>query len=375
MRQTYKVNIGGFAFSLEDDAFAKCSEYVDSLTRFYENEQDGQEIVENIEQRIAELLLEKCGKDSVVNKEAIDYVIAILGTPEQVEEGSETTTSHKTGSRSGKSQRKTGKFTYNEKRKLFRDQSRGILGGVCSGLSVYFNIDVVAVRLLFALGTLLGFSFHFRFFGGFGMHIERMVNMAIPLLYLCLWICMPAANTAKERWQLRGEDGSLDDIRRGMSTRREYTGNENRSEFWHIVFRIICIFAGISLLGTALCGILTGLCAIAGIEWFGPMAIMEFVPREIAPYLMSTSFSWLKLTVAMSYFLPCLGMIYGSVMLIFGLKSPAWHPGLIIFLLWVIALIATIVLVIVCGKNIATPLYFNGMAMVPVSVGTGLSLH
>ncbi|MCQ2111391.1 MAG: PspC domain-containing protein [Bacteroidaceae bacterium] len=362
MRQTYKVNIGGFAFSLEDDAFAKCSEYVDSLTRFYENEQDGQEIVENIEQRIAELLLEKCGKDSVVNKEAIDYVIAILGTPEQVEEGSETAGTRKTGYE--RSQRKTGKFTYNEKRKLFRDQSRSILGGVCSGLSIYFNIDVAAVRLLFAVGAILGISFRLSFLGAFGIHLVKMINMAIPLLYICLWICMPAANSAKERWQLRGADGSLNDIRREMSTKHEYYGNENRSEFWHIVIRIISIFLGIGLLGTALSGILAGLCAIAGIEWFGPLAISEYVPREIAPYLMSTSFSWLKLTVAISYFLPCLGMIYGSVMLIFGLKSPAWHPGLIIFLLWVIALIATIVLVIVCGKNIATPLYFNGMAMV-----------
>lgn len=119
---------------------------------------------------------------------------------------------------------------------------------------------------------------------------------------------------------------------------------------------------------TAISGIIGGLCAVAGVEWFGTIAIMEMVPYEIAPYLLSSSFSWLKFAAACCWFLPCIGMIYGSVMLIFGLKSPVWHPGLIIFLLWIIAIIATVSLAIIIGKNVATPLYYNGMAMIPAFV-------
>lgn len=372
MKQTYKVNIGGFAFSLEEEAYSKCSEYIDSLTRFYENEEDGQEIVDSIEQRIAELLIEKCGKDSIVNADAIVAIISILGTPEQVEEGSDaataTATSSKPSGKREKGQKRSSKFTYNEKRKLFRDPSKGILGGVCSGLSTYFNIDIVAVRLLFVIFTLLGVAFRWTWFGGFGFHIEKMVNMMIPVLYVILWIIMPAATTAKERWQLRGEDGSLDDIRREREIPREYNGSANRSQFWHVVFRVICVFAGIILMTTAISGIIGGLCAVAGVEWFGTIAIMEIVPYEIAPYLLSSSFSWLKFAAACCWFLPCIGMIYGSVMLIFGLKSPVWHPGLIIFLLWIIAIIATVSLAIIIGKNVATPLYYNGMAMIPAFV-------
>jgi hypothetical protein len=47
--------------------------------------------------------------------------------------------------------------------------------------------------------------------------------------------------------------------------------------------------------------------------------------------------------------LPFLGMLYGSIMLIFHFKSPSWHPGLVIFVLWLIAVVALAILVIACG--------------------------
>ena len=55
--------------------------------------------------------------------------------------------------------------------KLYRSQTDRMLGGVCGGLSKYFEIDLTVIRLFFVVLTLLG---------GFG-----------PLLYFILWIVIP----------------------------------------------------------------------------------------------------------------------------------------------------------------------------------------
>src|SRR5437868_2007653 len=56
-------------------------------------------------------------------------------------------------------------------KKLYRDERRKVIAGVCAGLADYFGIDVAIVRLIFLL-TLI-------FKGGGG------------LVYIILWIVLP----------------------------------------------------------------------------------------------------------------------------------------------------------------------------------------
>ena len=49
---------------------------------------------------------------------------------------------------------------------------------------------------------------------------------------------------------------------------------------------------------------------------------------------------WVKMLALAVYGLPFIGMLYSSIMLLFHIKSPSWRPGLIIFVLWLIAIIA-----------------------------------
>ena len=58
-------------------------------------------------------------------------------------------------------------------KKLQRDTQHKVIGGVCSGLANYFDIDASLVRLLFAIAF-------FVFSSGFW-------------IYLLLWLVMPAA--------------------------------------------------------------------------------------------------------------------------------------------------------------------------------------
>ena len=61
-------------------------------------------------------------------------------------------------------------------KRLYRDPSDKMLGGVCSGLADFFGIDPTVVRLAFVLLTLLG---------GHGV-----------LIYLVLWLIVPLAPQA-----------------------------------------------------------------------------------------------------------------------------------------------------------------------------------
>ena len=59
------------------------------------------------------------------------------------------------------------------KRGLYRDTSDKFIGGVCSGIAAYLNVDPAIVRILFAIIT----------FGGFGLGF---------MAYIILWIVLPA---------------------------------------------------------------------------------------------------------------------------------------------------------------------------------------
>ena len=50
---------------------------------------------------------------------------------------------------------------------------------------------------------------------------------------------------------------------------------------------------------------------------------------------------WIHVLLGLVVFLPFLGILYGGLQLLFGFKSPSWHPGLVIFILWLMSLIAT----------------------------------
>ena len=72
----------------------------------------------------------------------------------------------------------------NPSKKLFRDPDDKKIAGVCSGLAIFFNLDVVLIRTIFLITFI---------FGSTGLWV-----------YLVIWIAVPLAKTAREKCQLRG---------------------------------------------------------------------------------------------------------------------------------------------------------------------------
>ncbi len=174
MKKIININLSGRVIPIEDSAYEKLQGYIESLRRYFANEESRDEIINDIESRIAELLHEKIrkGADAVTDAD-VNEVIASMGTVEDFEAEEKENVSASTAPFS--KQTNTGAdytYTKKEKSRLYRDSSDKMIGGVCSGIASYLGIDPAIVRILFAIIS----------FGGFGLGF---------LAYIILWIVLP----------------------------------------------------------------------------------------------------------------------------------------------------------------------------------------
>lgn len=176
MNKTVSVNISGMAFTINDDAYKKLNDYIQSIERSFNNDK---ETISGIESRIAELLcqyLSKLGRQ-VVEMSDVDMVIEQIGNPIQMNQETASTEASKDKA----------------PRKLFRDKLNGIVGGVSSGLAVYTGMDAAIIRLIWLLLFLLG-------------------NGLTTLVYVVFWIILPEAKTPAQRVEMKGLPQTAENI-------------------------------------------------------------------------------------------------------------------------------------------------------------------
>ena len=189
MNKTININISGIVFHIDEDAYEKLENYLSSLRTHFAHSEGKEEIIGDIESRIAEILSEKMNERNaeVVIDSDVDEIISIMGNPEQFEDEDyeeETTTM---------SNRKRGTY-----KKLYRDPRERILGGVCAGLSHYLRVDTIWVRLIVFLS--------FFVTGGFTL-----------LLYGIFWAILPKAQTTADILQMQGEAVNVTNIEKKIS--------------------------------------------------------------------------------------------------------------------------------------------------------------
>ena len=332
MTKIEKVSIGGYAFTLEKAAAEEVGQYLKNLEAHYLGKPGGKEIMEGIEERMAELLLERRGRNGVATMADIQSLIGILGRPERIEaddpEPSET-------------QAKPQK-------KLYRDLENKKIAGVCAGLGNYFNFDVVAMRIIFCVITLA------LFFTGVEEGVWSLSGFAV---YVILWLAMPAARTAQERWAMKGDAGTLDDIQRNIRSGVEEMGDAARRGMREVtdtvrghgneLGKILLLVIGIILL----LGGVSGLASVSVIGLKGPTLLsapidsfLDDMSLHAPAFYEMVNTPWILVLVILAVVLPLIGLIYGGIQLIFGFKPPKWRPGLVIFVLWLIVLVVLAVL-------------------------------
>ena len=170
MNKVFNINLGGIVFTIDDVAFEKLNNYINKLKVHFANTEGANDIIMDIEARMAELIHEKLtDPTSIVNENIVIEVIAVMGDVNELDEENQS------DGNTSNDKKTTSDFHRN--RQLRRDTNNKVLAGVCSGVANYFDVDPTLVRIMFILVLLLVFGS-----GG--------------LLYIILWIVMkPAENT------------------------------------------------------------------------------------------------------------------------------------------------------------------------------------
>lgn len=343
MRTTENISIAGIAFTIDQEAYEVLVEYIEEIRNVFSADSSMEEIVSDIEERIAELLKEKCISGMVVNVSMVDEVMKRIGNPKELASGEADGFNQDSSPESRVNPEKKNLKT----KRLYRDIDERFIGGVCAGLSAFFGIDKVIFRLIFLIVFILGML-------EFNDNALIIVSLTA---YCCLWIAMPAARTVEQKCEMKGKPISLENFRsKGFNPGREVR-EVVESPAGRTVRRAGGVFLGLMLL---VCG-LTGLLSCILIP-----SLPELISNHMSdsnlmnlPYdeeimmmeIISGPTFWGLLIAVVG--LACIGMLYGGIMLAFDLKSPAWRPGLVIFIAWVISIFVFLAWVI---KSVADKL-------------------
>lgn len=354
MNKTVTANIGGMVFHVEVDAYESLNNYLSKIRSYFQNSDEREEILADIELRIAELLNPKLSaSNQVIKMKDVEEVIQVMGKPEQFltdeEEGFNSSSS--TSSSENSRQSRTRK-------RLFRDPDDRMLGGVASGIAHYLGLDPMWIRLLFVVIFLAGTS-------GFW-------------IYVILWIVMPEAKTAAEKLQMKGEPVNIDNIGKAFEEGAKKMNDKfkemdstkfgNKVEgFFESVFHVLGVLVtgflkffgkllGIALLvvGSLLAfSLLTGmLSADTVIYAFSPSGMFSMESNDLFLSIFSseTQFLLAKISILVLFGIPILALIYGGVRLLFNIKG---HQGIgsALGILWLVGLAASIVIALQLGSE------------------------
>ncbi len=338
MKKTVKINIGGVIFHLDEDAYQELQNYLTAINNRFASTEEGKEIITDIENRIAEILQSKISEQKqVITKEDIDEIIEIMGRPEDIaDEDTE-----------GQEQEQT----YRSSKRLYRDPDNRILGGVCSGIATFFNIDPLIIRLLFLI---LIFAFGI-----------------IGIIYIVLWALLPAAHTTAQKLEMRGENFKISDIEknvrkeyetvkdnlRNFKNTRDYERSRNFFDglvfaigaFFRFIFKLVVAVLGLAMIITGV-GFLIGLTGTIIIgEPFMPWNNIIIDNHVIIPDMIHSFFDpntlWIMAICAvLLVFIPLFAIVYGGFKLLLGIRPDDRAFAAVGFTAWIISLIVLIAL-------------------------------
>lgn len=184
MNKTISINLGGIFFHIDENAFLKLQTYLETIKQSIKDPQGKDEIIRDIEARIAELFQEKMhGDRQVVSLKEVEEVIVVMGQPEDYvvdDELFEDEPEQKSQDR-------------NAVKKLYRDTENGHVAGVSTGMAHYFGIDPMWMHLLWILLVLTS--------GG-----------TFLFVYLAFWFFVPEAKTTADKLYMRGEPVNISNI-------------------------------------------------------------------------------------------------------------------------------------------------------------------
>jgi len=347
MNKTININLAGLFFHIDEDAYNKLQKYLSAVRRSFSSMQGSEEIMSDIESRVAELFLEKRANDQqVISITHVDEVISIMGQPEDYEvdeeifEGERKSTAQEMKSRLSKP--------------LFRDTLNGYIGGVCSGLGHFLGIDAIWVRIFFVLISFISFPFN-------------------VLAYIVFWIIVKDAVTTNQRLAMMGKEVNISNIGENFKSGFDDVVDGQTDADYNIVGQkgkrgTVKFF---SFLGRFIMGIFTAISKIIGLIMFllgatGLIALFfsligigtaqlqsdDFMMLMNMSIPSSMSTWWIYLTAFFLVGIPFLVLsILGLRLLVSNMASIGRTAKVVIGLLWVASVIGLCVIIASIGTS------------------------
>jgi phage shock protein PspC (stress-responsive transcriptional regulator) len=182
MKITVSINLGGYSFNIDEDAYAELKRYLKNLELHFAGEESSAEILSDIETRMAELFRTKLTNyKQVIDIGDVHQVITVLGTPEDISDNEGPTV--------------RDKFSSPGYHRMYRDNDHRVIGGVCAGIAAYWDIELWLVRLIFFILAMMGVGF---------------------LIYLILYIVLPEAKTTAEKIAMKGNPVNIHNIKNSV---------------------------------------------------------------------------------------------------------------------------------------------------------------
>jgi phage shock protein PspC (stress-responsive transcriptional regulator) len=460
MKKVININFQGRVIPIEETAYELLKHYIESLRRYFVNEEGRDEIINDIESRIAELFSERLKKGAIcITDEDVNAVIAGMGRPEDFEAQEAEPLTSSTQQKTYSQQESQGAYTYttstpgrgrlyrnaddkilggvcsglanylgidpvvmriifvvligalfwvyillwiivpsksvesNITKRLYRSTDDKVIGGVCGGLAVYFNMSPWIPRLIFALPLIIGLvSGPFNFWWGdmdfwWGPKIiTSSLGSTLFITYIILWIAVPIATTAAEKLEMRGEKVDLNSIRntikediQSFKTKAQSWGSEVKQtaqqygerakEFGQTTAKTYAADAGPALRETRSgCGHIIGvlfkafflfIAGIIAISLFGVFLGLLFGGFAVFPLknfvlegFWQNALAWS--TLFLFFGVPIVALITWLIRRIMGVRSKNHYLGYVFGSLWVIGLVSAITLGGLFARNFKT---------------------
>ena len=224
MNEVKKCSLSGLSFTMTAGAYELLENYLDSLKSRYGSQPEGEEIMADIEARIAELILSEQDNTRVVERPLVAGITERLGSAEDIQaesDGVEQESEHEQKQGQTQEQAQTHPEETGIPRRLFRDPANARLGGVCSGIAHYFGSDPSVIRLAAASPLLLTIlsTLPLPFTGSWLASMGGSLQGAVIIAYLVMWFAVPAAKTPRQKLEMNGETITLRSIRENAGRR------------------------------------------------------------------------------------------------------------------------------------------------------------
>jgi phage shock protein PspC (stress-responsive transcriptional regulator) len=179
MKLTVSINLGGYSFHIDEDAYSELKLYLKTLELHFAREESSSEILSDIESRLAELFRSRLTTyKQVITIDDVRQTIAVMGTPEDIADNEGPTAREK--------------FSSPGYHRMYRDPDNRMIGGVCAGVAAYWDMNPLIVRILFVI---------FSATAGIGL-----------LIYLILYIVLPEARTTSQKIEMKGDPVNIHNI-------------------------------------------------------------------------------------------------------------------------------------------------------------------